>query len=344
MRVIIWGIGNYCNEKIDFIKDEIVAFVSRTKTAYKGFVSILPNEISMYDYDKLLILSYSYLDIIQDAIMLGVEYDKIVPGIAIYPPVFQEVEYMSRQWEKIEVQKDGSIFFQYSDGETIKVKNKKDLSLLKKKVCDENNAGIIKQMSCKPVGKLYGIDRGGSIVRYYIDDFLKKNMAHITGNVLEIGDNTYTVKFGKKYKSNILIYDDQITNENGIFHGDLQSGKGIKNNNYDCIILTQVLNFVDNITNTPEILVKGLKNNGVILMTISGITPICRYDMEQYGQYWSFTEKSIFNMFKNLNVDVEIYSYGNFKTACAFLAGISYKEIDTADMEYNDPDFPLTLS
>ena len=44
----------------------------------------------------------------------------------------------------------------------------------------------------RPISEVFGQDRGTTIRRYYIDKFLKDNRKCITGNVLEIGDATYT--------------------------------------------------------------------------------------------------------------------------------------------------------
>ena len=49
--------------------------------------------------------------------------------------------------------------------------------------------------STQPVSKIFGIDRGKGIERYYIEQFLEKNKNHIQGNVLEVGENTYTKKY-----------------------------------------------------------------------------------------------------------------------------------------------------
>src|SRR4051794_37443694 len=47
-----------------------------------------------------------------------------------------------------------------------------------------------------PISTVFGFDRGTPIDRYYIETFLSKNADDIRGRVLEIGDNSYTVRFG----------------------------------------------------------------------------------------------------------------------------------------------------
>ena len=72
MRIIIWGTGLYCKEKAKFIKeDDIVAFVEREKTIFYGKETILPEEIENYQYDKIVIMSNHYLDIIPELLEQG---------------------------------------------------------------------------------------------------------------------------------------------------------------------------------------------------------------------------------------------------------------------------------
>src|SRR5882757_9483668 len=61
-----------------------------------------------------------------------------------------------------------------------------------------------------PVGRSFGFDRGTPIDRYYIENFLDKNAGDIRGRVLEIGDNSYTIRFGgpRVDKSDVLHVDE----------------------------------------------------------------------------------------------------------------------------------------
>src|SRR4028118_2380642 len=49
-----------------------------------------------------------------------------------------------------------------------------------------------------PFSYEFGYDRGGPVDRYYIENFLSKHASSIKGRVLEIGDNEYTMRFGKE--------------------------------------------------------------------------------------------------------------------------------------------------
>jgi hypothetical protein len=67
--------------------------------------------------------------------------------------------------------------------------------------------GDLRRLS--PFSRCWGLDRGTPVDRYYIERFLAKNADDIRGRVLEIADNTYTLRFGgaQVRQSDILHVD-----------------------------------------------------------------------------------------------------------------------------------------
>ena len=57
-----------------------------------------------------------------------------------------------------------------------------------------------------PISREFGFDRGLPVDRYYIENFLTHHADDIRGRVLEIGDNSYTRRFGGDHvtKSDVL--------------------------------------------------------------------------------------------------------------------------------------------
>ena len=118
----------------------------------------------------------------------------------------------------------------------------------------------------------------------------------------------------------------------------------MKKDFYDCMILTQVLNFIEDIKHVPRVLVNSLKSGGVLLVTVAGITPISRFDMDRWGHFWNFTDAGIRKMFSMEGVECQTAIYGNYKAACAFLGGMSYTELDMGDLEFVDEDFQVIIA
>lgn len=343
MKYIIWGTGPYCREKIKYMgKDNVVAFVERNKTVFQGMETILPEEIKNCKYDKIIVMSNHYLEIIPELIATwNVAPEKIIPGIACRPYTSKELELMSNYTE-IKVNPDGTLLYTYCDKESFVIARKEDWEQVRKILCHEKNSVQIKALGVRPIGKLFGRPRGGSICRYYIDKFLMNYKSEIRGRVLEIADRTYTSRFMENVEeSYCLHFDDAFESEGMDFYGDLIDGTGMKKDFYDCIILTQVLNCIKDIRKTPQILIDSLKPNGTLLITVSGISPVSRLDMDRWGYFRNFTDAGILGMFEAENTECKIETYGNYKVACAFLGGMGYTELSEEDLEYMDEDFQV---
>ena len=60
---------------------------------------------------------------------------------------------------------------------------------------DSVNFGSLRRLT--PISREFGYDRGSqSIARYYINRFLIAHAEDVLGRVLEIGDNSYTLRLG----------------------------------------------------------------------------------------------------------------------------------------------------
>jgi len=197
-----------------------------------------------------------------------------------------------------------------------------------------------------PISRNFGLERGQAIDRYYIEKFLDKHNSDIRGIVLEVGDNVYTRKFGgdKVIHSDILHLT--ADNPRATIVADLSCADNIASGKFDCLILTQTLQYIYDVHSAIKHLHRILKPEGVILATIPGISQISRYDMHQWGEYWRFSDISAKKLFGNIfgmnNVTTE--SYGNVLSACSFLYGISREELKYEELNFKDPDYQLLIS
>jgi SAM-dependent methyltransferase len=198
----------------------------------------------------------------------------------------------------------------------------------------------------KPVSSVFGFDRGLPIDRYYIEDFLRRCDEDISGHVLEIGDPSYTVKFGGPKVSHTDVLHALPGNPEATLVGDLTVKGCLPTETYDCMILTQTLNFIFDVPAALLNAYSALKPGGVLLATFPGISQISRYDMDRWGDYWRFTEASAQRLFGDLfgpeNLVTE--SHGNVLVACAFLHGLAASELRDEELRYHDPDYPLLIA
>lgn len=195
-----------------------------------------------------------------------------------------------------------------------------------------------------PLDRRWGYGRGRPLDRYYIELFLDGHRADIRGTVLEIGDDRYTRQFGgdRIERSEVLHVDRG--NPYATLVGDLTADVFCPNT-FDCILVTQVLQFVRKPAAAVATLARMLRPGGVVLATVPGISPIDRKGMEAWGDYWRFTSRSMQVLFERPfdKGTVEVTSFGNVLTATAFLYGMAAEELDASELAFHDPDYEVVI-
>jgi SAM-dependent methyltransferase len=197
----------------------------------------------------------------------------------------------------------------------------------------------------RPVSETWGFDRGRVIDRYYIEQFLSQHASDIRGHVLEIANDYYTRRFGGAgvTKADVLHVTDRLPQVTII--ADLTSADGIPADTFDCIILTQTLQFIYDTRAVVRTLHRILKPGGVVLATCAGITKVSAEDMDRWGDYWRFTSMSARRLFEEAFPanQVTVQSYGNVLTATAFLYGLAAEELSSEELDARDPNFEVTI-
>jgi len=197
----------------------------------------------------------------------------------------------------------------------------------------------------KPISQVWPNYRGQPIDRYYIEQFLSGHAADINGHLLELGDATYTRLFGGERVTEVDVLHGRPGNPTATIVADLAKAGQIPSDRFDCIILTQTLLFIYELQAAVQTLHRILKPGGVLLVTLPGITQIIRNDMEEYGQYWSFTEQSAQRLFADHfgSSNVDTRTYGNVQSAAGFLYGMATQELSKEELDHHDPDYQLII-
>ena len=123
----------------------------------------------------------------------------------------------------------------------------------------------------EPISRDFGTDRGLPVDRYYIERFLSQNAGDVKGRVLEIGDRTYTVKYGEDRVTRSDVLHVKPGNPVATIVGDLTDAPHIPDDEFDAIILTQTLQFIYDARAAIGTLHRILKPGGVLLATVCGI-------------------------------------------------------------------------
>ena len=198
-----------------------------------------------------------------------------------------------------------------------------------------------------PISRRFGWDRGGlPIDRFYIERFLERHASEIAGRVLEVRDDAYVRKFGgdRVTRTDVLHLTDD--NPKATIVADLSCADHVPSDTFDCILLTQVLPFIPDVSAAVRTLHRILRPDGVVLATMPGISQIIRYDMDRSGDYWRFTTLSARRIFEcEFPQDqVRVEAHGNVLAALAFLHGLSSWELRPQELEYQDPDYEVLIT
>ena len=197
-----------------------------------------------------------------------------------------------------------------------------------------------------PLSREFGYDRGLPIDRYYIERFLANNASDIRGHVMEIADSVYVRRFGGDRVTRTDVLHVKAGHPNATIVGDLTCADHIPSRNFDCVILTQTLQFIHDVPGVLRTVKRILKPGGVLLATMPGISPISRYDMERWGHVWAFTTQSARRLFEGVfpQDHVQITASGNVLTAASFLYGIATEELRKEELDHFDPDYELIIA
>lgn len=197
-----------------------------------------------------------------------------------------------------------------------------------------------------PVSRVFALDRGTAVNRYYIEKFLAAHAELIRGRVLEVGGSEYSRRFGGERVERCEVLHATAENPAATIIGDLTDPATLPAEAMDCFICTQTFDCIFDLQQAVLGAHRLLRPGGVLLATMSGIGQISRFDMDRWGEYWRFTTASAARLFEPVFTGgVEVGSFGNVAAAIAFLQGVAVEELpDPALLDANDADYQLIVT
>lgn len=196
-----------------------------------------------------------------------------------------------------------------------------------------------------PVSTNYGFERGTPVDRHYIDAFMTKHAGDVRGRVLEVGEDSYTRRFGDGRVEKVDVLHVDASNPAATIVADLSDAPQIPSGAFDCVVCLQTLLLVWDVRAAVGTIERILAPGGVALVTVPGITKVSRAEAEVWGDWWRFTAQSARRLFDESfgPGNVEVDAYGNVLAATAQLYGIAAEELDAGELAHADPDFEVLL-
>ncbi|NMG11222.1 methyltransferase domain-containing protein [Brasilonema sp. UFV-L1] len=183
--------------------------------------------------------------------------------------------------------------------------------------------------------------RGESIHRTYLEQFLQEFSKDIKGHCLEFQEDSYTSRFGRTQVTKLDILHKETDNPKATIVADLTQPNDVPSNTFDCIICTYTLHVIPDLDYMVGELHRILKPSGVLLVAVPDITR----NYPQYNELWRFTAKGLHLLlaksFGDENVTVK--TYGNSMTAAGELRGMTVEDFTTAQLNYHDPRYALVV-
>ena len=196
-----------------------------------------------------------------------------------------------------------------------------------------------------PISEWFGFDRGTPLDRVYIEEFLAHHSGDIRGRALEVGDNSYTLRFGGTAVQHSDVLHVDRANPYATIIGDLADGTNLPSDTFDCIVLTQTLHLIYDMPRAVATLHRMLVPGGVLLVTAPGVSSI---DRGEWGRtwHWSLTplslERLLADSFGAGQVTVE--THGNVLVAAGFLFGLAAEELTRGELAARDPRYPVIVA
>jgi SAM-dependent methyltransferase len=195
-----------------------------------------------------------------------------------------------------------------------------------------------------PLSRRWGFDRGTPVDRWYIDRFVAAHARDIRGDVLEARDRRYTGPYGHAVTTADVL-DVDASNAHATLVADLEQPSSFPEERYDCVVLTQVLQYVFDLRAAVESIHRTLRPGGVCLATIPVIS---RLDgsVADDAEHWRLTPASARRLFEPTYAPgaVEVARHGNARAAALFLLGLAAEELSPRELEAEDPSFPLIVT
>jgi SAM-dependent methyltransferase len=193
----------------------------------------------------------------------------------------------------------------------------------------------------KPISEVWGSDRGVSIHRRYLAQFLTEFASDVRGHCLEFQHDSYTSKTGGSRVTKLDILHIDASNPRATIVADLTQPNDIPSDAFDCIICTHVLHVVPDFFQAVAELHRILKPGGVLLVAVPQLS-MCD---PGWHELWRFTPEGLALLLGRAfgPSNVVVRGYGNSLASACEIRGLAAEEVDPRILDRHDQRFAIEV-
>jgi len=171
----------------------------------------------------------------------------------------------------------------------------------------------------KPFCPRWGDTRGGAIDRYYIDEFMAKQLRGAKGVMLECGGSRYRRFVNPR---NVESYQDIDILPGCSLQADIQDMPLVANESRDLVICTQVLQYVEHPARAIAEFHRVLKAGGRLLLSV----PCIEQENPRHHDRWRFTVRAVRELLVQFSHQ-RVVAQGNLFSSACFLMGLGLADL-----------------
>lgn len=195
-------------------------------------------------------------------------------------------------------------------------------------------------MSTRPLSTVYGFDRGQPADRRCIERFLAANAGAIRGRCLEVESDEYVRHFRGDRVSSVEVLDIDPRNADATIVGDLQELEAIPSGTFDCVVVTQTLQYLREPRRGVSELHRILDESGTALLTVPCLG---RVEPADVADCWRFMPRGAEALFADQAWQVQVESFGNILVGVAMWTGMAVEDLPERVWDLDDPAWPCVV-
>jgi SAM-dependent methyltransferase len=190
----------------------------------------------------------------------------------------------------------------------------------------------------EPVDPNWGFGRGTPVDRWYIDRFVAQHAHDVRGRVLEVMAATYADQHADA-STRVEILDIDAANPEATILADLADAGSLPRDAFDCVILTQTLQYVEDTDAALANVWQTLAPGGVLLLSVPTISKGPPHWATP--DRWRLLPAGLLTTLHRTcpSPECEVMGFGNLVVALAALLGVAAEELRSEELARHDSDF-----